>query len=156
MNNKLLAWIVSGVVLAAIVAAFFAVGSPAKQRLVRFDERRVADLQNIQSRIITYWQQKATLPNQLADLQDDISGFKVPTDPETGQVYEYDVEADLTFELCANFNLASSGQEKNVPSPAYPEFGLDPYSQNWAHGEGRECFTRTIDPELYKPVNRLD
>jgi len=52
----------------------------------------------------------------------------------------------LSFDLCAIFKTESqnSGGNKAVPM-VYPY-----YNQNWDHGAGRVCFSRTIDPQLYK------
>src|SRR3989344_2587818 len=146
INNKTLAWIVSILVLAAVVAAFITIGGPSRQRSLRFDERRGSDLPAIQGQIITYWQQKNSLPASLSDLSDSISGFKAPTDPETTQAYEYSVTSSLNFQLCATFNLPSESDQTRAVPMMYP--GPD----NWSHGVGRVCFERSIDPQLYKPV----
>ncbi len=139
---------VIGMVAAGVVAAFFVVGSPQTQRERRFDEQRVGDLQNIQWQIVNYWQTKGVLPPALSALEDDISGFRVPADPQTRNVYEYRMEGNMTFELCAVFSLDSkdAGTGGVVPMPRAPaaEFGT-----NWEHGAGRTCFERTIDPDLY-------
>ncbi len=145
-NLKVLAWVVSAIVVIVVVGGFFLVGSPAHQRSLKFDEQRVSDLQSIQSQTINYWQQKNQLPANLDNLTDSISGFKAPKDPETGQAYEYSVQSNLSFQLCANFNLPSetSSEIRAIPMK-YP-------TDNWNHGSGRVCFDRTIDPELYKFV----
>jgi hypothetical protein len=43
-------------ILASLVWAFVVIGSPMKERLRRFDEQRVQNLQDIQWRITSYWQ----------------------------------------------------------------------------------------------------
>jgi len=138
--------------LAVIVAGIFVAGSPFTQRLVRFDEQRVADLQTIQSQIINYWQRKSALPKTLADLNDSISGFSAPKDPQTNADYEYRTTGKLAFELCGNFDLSSSNTQtgRNVPMAPAPYGG--PYADNWMHNQGRQCFERTIDPQLYPPI----
>lgn len=148
---RTLAWVVSVVVLGSVIGGFFLVGSPAHQRDVRLDDQRVGDLQNIQSQIINYWQQKNTLPVKLSDLQDSISGFVPPKDPD-GAAYEYTVKDPLTFELCATFKTANIGTDTagRYSKPMPVGFSNDSYSQNWNHRAGRTCFSRTIDPELYK------
>lgn len=149
---KTLAWIISVVVLGSIIGGFLLVGSPAHQRDVRFDNQRVGDLQNIQSQVLSYWQQKNVLPAKLSDLQDSMSGFVLPKDPETGIVYEYRVKDPLAFELCATFKTASVGTDTNgrYAKPMPVGYSGDRYSQNWTHSAGQACFSRTIDPELYK------
>lgn len=154
---KQFAWIVIFVVAASIIVGFLIVGSPAKQRSIRFDERRITDLQTLQGEIVNYWILKGKLPQSVDNLRDSISGFVPPNDPETGAVYQYHVKNPLSFELCAVFknkSLGLTGEESNrlTPRPASlpGESYQEPYQQNWQHGVGRVCFERTIDPELYK------
>jgi len=142
-------WVSVIVVLAGIVSGFFIVGTPAEQRLRRFDDQRVSDLQEIQNQIIYYWQQKDVLPSKLTDLNDSISGFVVPTDPATGADYIYNIQGELDFELCANFDKVSLAEGRNTyprqPGIYYP----GAYQENWSHEAGEKCFSRIIDPELY-------
>ena len=147
---KRFVWIVSAVVGLAVLGGFFLVGSPKEERLYRFDEQRVFDLQNIQSQIVSYWQRKERLPENLETLKDPISGYQIPADPQTGASYEYQVKGELVFELCAVFNrLGPSSLKSNI-------IARDPYGfgQNWEHQTGRTCFERTIDKELYQPLEK--
>jgi hypothetical protein len=152
-------------VLAAIVWAFYVMGSPFAQRVLRLDQRRVDDLQSIQWQVINYWQQKQKLPATLSDLTNPISSYAIPTDPEyqKGNIYEYAVLGDKKFQLCATFskpmpkgwvdNSASYGggmfeaRDMAVSSMPYPG-GMN---DSWDHEAGRTCFERTIDPDLYPP-----
>lgn len=144
-------WLVVGIVAVSLIAGFWIAGSPAYQRMVRFDEDRVNDLTYIQSEIVNYWQRKQTLPTRLSDLNNDISGFVSPKDPESGTEYEYRVTGNLTFELCATFGTSNEEEMKRIDSVARPYYyGID--SHRWPHGEGRVCFERTIDTDLYPPV----
>ncbi|MBI2121032.1 MAG: hypothetical protein HYT94_05410 [Parcubacteria group bacterium] len=149
---RMLAWIVSAAVLGSVITSFFLVGSPAHQRDVRMDNKRINDLQMLQSQTINYWQQKEKLPTSLADLEDSISGFVPPVDPETGAAYEYIMKDSLVFDLCATFKTESVGTDTTgrYSKPLPIGFSGDPYSENWSHSAGRACFTRTIDPELYR------
>ena len=140
------AWIAA---VAVVVVSFVVAGSPWYQRSVRFDEQRISNLQTIQSQAIQYWTQKNVLPATLADLTDSISGFKAPSDPETGKAYEYSVKGKLAFQLCADFTTKSITDSTNSGRP-YAEYPNDPYSQNWSHDIGKVCFDRTIDPDLYR------
>jgi hypothetical protein len=100
--------------------------------------------------VVNHWQQKNVLPEKISDLQDSISGFFPPVGPD-GVAYEYTVKDSLTFELCATFKTASVGSDTSGRTKPMPiGFVGDPYSQNWNHGIGRTCFSRSIDPELYK------
>lgn len=152
----LLGWSAGVMVGTSVIAGFFIAGSPWHQRSVRFDERRVNDLQMIQGELLRHWQMKGALPKDLDVLRDTISGFTAPRDPETGATYAYRSTGKLAFELCALFATSSAARFTEVrPVAPYPH---DPYVQNWDHGDGRVCFTREIDPELYpkepKPARR--
>lgn len=131
---------------AVIIGGFFLVGSPTSQRMVRFDQQRVNDLSTMQNEIITFWQQKDRLPADLSELSNDISGFRAPMDPETKMPYVYAIKSSLTFELCADFKTANADARYAQPTRS----PFDPYQQNWEHGVGESCFSRTIDPELYR------
>lgn len=156
-------WFVRAVAAVAgffIVFSFFAVGSPFSQRLKRFDERRIQDLQAIQYEIIYYWQAKNALPQTLAQLRDDIRGFVPPADPETGGSYQYKLLDPLQFELCADFktsNKQDSSDSKIKPAPLAPRevyYPIPAFEESWLHDSGRACFTRTIDPDKYPPLNK--
>lgn len=144
---RIFVWAVIVTVIVIVVYGFFAAGSPFKQRLVRFDRQKINDLQILQSQIVNYWQQKEKLPNSLDDLRDSISGFAPPQDPQVRTFYEYQKKDNLSFDLCANFNLDSEKNALLRPEP------IGPYGQktdSWDHGVGTVCFSRTIDPELYR------
>lgn len=143
--------------LAVIIAGFFIVGTPGQARAARFDMQKVSDLQSIQYQIVNYWQAKQHLPNALADLNNPISGFTVPTDPQTGAPYEYAVKWARGFELCATFNAPDRAGQNRYAVPALPTPAGDKPNtvhENWQHGAGRVCFDRSIDPELYPPLKR--
>jgi hypothetical protein len=141
------------VVLIAIITGFFIVGSPAKQRAQRFDDRRLSDLQSIQWQVVAYWQNTGHLPEMTDDLIDSLTGSTVPIDPETGEAYTYTKENDLSFTLCATFALdakedGSIGARPRMIDAPILELKGD---QHWDHAAGRTCFTRTIDPERHTP-----
>lgn len=149
---KILACGVSLFILVSIVAGFFTAGSPMKARLYNFDERKVSDLQSIQYEIMNTWQRKQVLPNNLSELNNNISGFKVPVDSQTKTTkeYEYAVKDKMVFELCADFNLPTNYGIVGKSVSAYPA-GV--YNENWNHEAGRQCFERTIDPVLYPKIS---
>jgi hypothetical protein len=155
--TKFNAWFGLALVIAAVVTGFIVVGSPAKQRSIKYDNQRISDLQTIQWQIINNWQQKGVLPVALNDLNDPLYGTIVPVDPETKAEYEYSVKSDLVFELCGTFDLAYEdtrgrgefgyGKGGYLMDVAYPSFGG--VDTNWKHEAGRACFERTIDPEKF-------
>ena len=108
------------------------------------------DLQMLQSQIVDYWVRKDSLPTDLNLLEDNITGFVIPVDPSSKMVYEYKIIDQLSFELCAVFSRSSeeSGLSRQVSKEYSTPYGL--YQQNWNHQAGRYCWTRNIDPDLYK------
>lgn len=147
-QSVLIGGIVSALVLVTIVSGFFVIGSPQSQRELRFDQQKVRDLENIQYQIIDHWRSTETLPSSLEALEDPLTGFVVPQDPQEGMAYEYSVvsAAENTFELCATFNRPSPQQDVEMPTRP---FGV--MSEHWQHDAGRTCFERTIDPEQFPP-----
>lgn len=139
-------WATGVLVVLTIVSGFVIIGSPQSQRALRLDQQRVSDLQSIQSQLVYVYQQKGTLPATLADLNDPLSYFAVPVDPQTKAAYEYAVKGTLSFELCATF--AAEGTDQYGSTVARPTvYGVT--GDNWQHTAGRVCFERTIDPQLY-------
>ena len=153
--SKVSAWVSGLVVIGLIITGFSIMGSPRTQRLFNYDNQKVQDLQNIQWQIVNFWQQKGELPETLSNLEDPISGFAAPLDSQTKEMYEYEITGPLAFQLCANFNLESkNGMARNgTPKPMMPEFSDSQVQEVWTHGEGRHCFDRTIDPDLY-PIRK--
>ncbi len=152
-SAKYFAWCTSILVLAVIIGSFFMIGSPMTARLLQFDQQKISDLQGIQQQVVNYYQRKAVLPNSLSDLNDSISGFTIPIDPQSGVSYEYAVkdETFLGFELCATFNKESTvGSTVSAPTSVY----LTSNIQNWNHSSGFVCFERTIDKQLYPLLNK--
>ncbi|PIR97755.1 MAG: hypothetical protein COT89_03195 [Candidatus Colwellbacteria bacterium CG10_big_fil_rev_8_21_14_0_10_42_22] len=156
-------------VTSAVIGAFMIIGSPMEQRALRLDQRRIEDLQNIQWQIVSYWQNKEVLPKTLNDLKDPLQGYSLPVDPEfeKGRTYEYNALKPLTFELCATFTkpmpegwveyyrgggivpMGGKGGYIEDMAISYPWPGGT--NDSWDHEEGRACFERTIDPEVYRP-----
>lgn len=140
-------------VVIAIVVGFLVMGSPYTQKEKRFDAERVSGLQTIQSQIISYWQAKQKLPATLTEIKDPLSGVTIPVDPISQAQYEYIVKGKTSFQLCATFSRetpAGAGMPGYAIPAAPSQKGT---SDNWQHSAGRACFDRTIDPELYPPLN---
>jgi hypothetical protein len=152
-------WATGALIVVTIFAGFFIIGTPWQARQYRLDDRRVTDLQSLQSEILSFYQQKQTLPSALTQLQDPTIYYTVPTDPSTGAQYEYRKTADLSFELCATFAAATranaNGRNVGITMPASPYGGPGISGENnWLHQAGRSCFSRTVDPDFYPPINK--
>lgn len=155
------AWGSALFVVASIVVGFIVMGSPTTQRLLRLDDQRVQALSSIQWQLVNYWQQKERLPETLEQLRDPISGFVVPVDPVTGEMYGYETTGKNTFKLCATFGASNQGSQvsyetsRPVPMPVPTKGYGNGIDENWQHSTGKVCFDRTIDPELYPSLKNV-
>jgi len=155
------------VVFGLIAYSVSVIGSPAQVRKIRFDEKRIENLSNIQSQVLYFWQRTKALPVNISELNSgDVGGsFILPTDPVTKAAYEYKVlenSKTFKFEICATFeternfdengnNLTAGSLYKtdryyDLANSYYSSYDVSPF---WNHGEGKSCFTRTIDPARY-------
>ena len=162
--------------IALIVWSFLIMGSPLTQRDLRIDDKRVQDLQNIQSQVINYWQQKEKIPETINDLKDPLSYATLPVDPEfeKGKKYEYVKVDKMKFQLCATFSLpmpkgwqesqgyrggvmpmATPAMDVATSNVAYPYPGPTGVNDSWDHQAGRTCFDRTIDKDIYPPYPKV-
>jgi hypothetical protein len=134
--DRLGKWLAIGGTLLAVVAVVLGLrlmGSPADQRQVRIDERRVGELEDLQRAIREYAKTNGALPSDIGKIGDRPGSTLSIGDPETGVSYEYQrIDAD-TFKLCADFTTDTARQ----PSEVWPAS-----SEEWTHGTGRHCFTR--------------
>jgi len=134
-------------VIAVIIAGFFIIGTPSKQRALRFDQTRTQALQEIQYQIIDYWQRTESIPQTLEDLKTGpMMDYTMSTDPETQVPYEYHPTGENTFELCATFTTEQS--QDPMLDRSYPIYG-GVNTDGWYHQSGRTCFNRVIDPRVY-------
>ncbi|PIR87496.1 MAG: hypothetical protein COU11_00070 [Candidatus Harrisonbacteria bacterium CG10_big_fil_rev_8_21_14_0_10_49_15] len=147
--RKAIIWASSVFIAIIVIGAFFVFGSPATARLRLQDQDRVNHLEVIQSQLLYRWQVSDELPQTLSELEDPLVGFRAPADPVTGEPYEYTKTGGLSFELCATFALPASEQSQSYPKPIMRDMAVSEMGDFWTHDAGRQCFTRTIDPELY-------
>ncbi len=117
------------VVASAVAVGLWLAGSPAEQRLLRLDQRRVYALMELARQAERRWQRDQRLPQTADELIDGQSLTRLPTDPATRQPYEYQVTAPREFEVCATFDR-----------PSRP----DQVSDFWSHEAGRRCFTFSV------------
>ena len=132
-SRKVWAIVIAVIIVVSIILGFSVLGSPQSQRLLRYDDQKIAELQNLQWQVINYWQQKKKLPAKI------------------GQPYEYKKNGNLTFEICATFNRENkipTLQRVSVLEGSYYKGGIMP-NDNWDHLAGYQCFTRVIDPIAY-------
>ena len=111
-------------VAAAVAAGLLITGSPAEQRLRRADEQRVAELRQLAGTAEFRWNREQRLPS-VDELVDGQYLTRLPTDPATGEPYDYRVTGPRQFEVCATFDR-----------PSRSELAGD----FWSHEAGRRCF----------------
>jgi len=121
--NKLAVIISSVIVLVAVITGFALIGSPVDERLRRLDEHRIDDLRRLFAVISEIYVLTDSLPDSLEDLVNGRQLSQLPTDPESGAMYHYEVIAPASFRLCAGFSSASAS------------------GVFWSHGAGLHCFT---------------
>lgn len=138
-KTKYFASIAGIIILASIIYGFTIMGTPAHQRDIRTDMKKIQDLQNMQSFISNYYVTKLILPANLSDIE--AQSGAIPKDPQTGLDYEYKVTDKNNFELCSSFKTSSTGAGY-ISTPYY-------YNSNWDYKAGNVCFKRNIQ-ELTK------
>jgi hypothetical protein len=151
-NRKVWAICIAVVILISIILGFSVLGSPQSQRLMRYDNQKVSDLQNIQYQVISYWQMNGIIPTSLSDIESSQQYVIIPTDPQSKTTYEYNKTGAMTFDLCAEFNKENLNTNQNqypVAPVSYPVKGGVIQNDNWNHGAGHQCFSRVIDPVAY-------
>jgi hypothetical protein len=129
--------VASALVLLGVLWAFMAAGSPMYGRMQRLDEKRVSDIQTIQTEMLNYlygsarWDSAVVtklpkpLPSSLDELAKNVTYQKLETaDPATGEPYEY-IPSGNTYKICAVFDLAKD----------------ESYNVFWNHPVGHHCFT---------------
>jgi len=120
-------WAAIVAVAAALALGFVNIGSPARERALSLDQRRVSDLSQIATAINRQW---ATSPKGRFALPATLD--KVPSlgdvqtkDPVTSRPFEYAPTSGTTYKLCATFeaqsftDVRSSGQSWNHPAGHY-------------------------------------
>lgn len=125
-GSYILVGVGTAVVIAAVIAGLMVLGSPAKERERRMDERRVEQLGEL-GRVVDFYRSKhGRLPSSLDELEREGGSALGTRDPGTQQAYEFRVLDTDKYELCAQFQQASR------------TVGF------WRHGAGRQCFALTV------------
>ena len=118
-------------VIACLGYSMFLLGTPGEQRSLRLDDQRKSNLINIAHNVDLYWELNGHLPESFGDMSGQRYSISSIHDPDTNEPYEYRIQGDNVYELCAFFSTDSS--ESKI---AYGTFS----DKAWDHGEGRHCF----------------
>jgi hypothetical protein len=141
--------VISGVVvLASIVWGFAVLGSPATQKLYKYDLVKINNLQEINNYITSFYAENGKLPENLENTG-NIGYYPNFVDPQTNKPYEYIKKDALNYSLCAEFNKASDSRLDKLSTPsAYPYGGI-----SGIHPAGRHCFEQKVNTNIYsKPI----
>lgn len=147
-NSRMIWRVVSAIVIiGSIVWGFSVLGSPRTQRLIKYDEQKVNDLMNITYAVQTHYSTNGVLPKDFVELA-KLNYSLMTIDSQTQKVYEYSVTDKTHYELCADFNKATSdnNNRNNITLPTG--------SVSWSHPAGRYCFPQTVVPNnsMYAPI----
>jgi hypothetical protein len=136
--HRVAGWASTAIVLIAAVGGIFAAGTPAEERLRKFDVRRAEDIRSIRDEVMTQtmgygWRNpnatlsiKQPLPASLDQVVSRaLQARPRIEDPQTKARYEYQVVEEGVFRVCATF-------EKDRDEPG---------DVAWNHPAGRHCFT---------------
>ncbi len=123
--------------IGSIVGGFLLMGSPAHQRDLRMDQRRINDLQAIENAAQVHATGRGALPESLQALVARPGLSLATRDPVSGQPYGYTVLDASRIRLCAVF----------ATDTAETHGGRRPgWQRDWVHGAGPTCFERRIEP----------
>lgn len=137
--GRMLAIAASVAMAAAVVAGLWMMGSPAHQRALRLDARRVTNLRTLTISIQRYWRVHQALPADLAAVDPKRMSS---ADPLTGKPYAYEKTGTDTYRLCAHFQAASP--DRDEARSRY--VAVTAYSLEWQHPKGRHCFDQRVTP----------
>ena len=126
--DQVFATVATVAVICGLVAGFWVLGTPGRQRLINADRQRLEDIRSIAQNL-----------SGKARGKDD---YKLPTtlsendlakDPLSKKTYFYQRLSEKTYQLCGEFATDSS----TYPLPNRPQ---EPNVDKWKHPQGRHCF----------------
>ena len=118
------------VALASIIGGVALIGTPAEQRLIALDKKRVGDLRRLDNAVRSYHRRNGNLPESLAAISADWVAHIA--DPVTRETYTYRVTGERSYQICAVFARAD---DEPVPY------------RFKAHAKGFHCFDQKVEPK---------
>jgi hypothetical protein len=118
----------SVLVAAAVTLGLLVTPSPSIQRVINHDEQRVKDLAAIARAILDYQRVNGRFPASMRDLPEAAS-LRL-SDRATGTAYDYILNENRRFQLCADFATVSDEAKAWFP----------PEASGWKHQSGHICF----------------
>jgi Domain of unknown function (DUF5671) len=126
LRDRIYAGVAAVVVVTMIIVGLTMIGPPADERARRLDERRVSELQQIETAVDVYFARHKRLPESLQALAAEVGLPPALGTPPAGP-YEYRVIDDSHYEVCATFQRASAESSRWTEG-------------FWSHVPGRRCF----------------
>ncbi len=151
-------------VVGGVALGFFMTGSPAHQRDVEADNRRVQDLATIAQEIYSFVNpapkpgQTSTVSRALPGSLDELpfAYSTQPHDPMSGASYEYHPASETNYRLCATFATDATEAARCIGNPgmrcpAAPASAYGPriFSE---HPAGNYCFELDASKSPYETV----
>lgn len=136
--DQIFATVATLAVVAGVLAGFWVLGTPGRQRAIAADRQRLQDLQSIAADLHFRYQDSDDF-----QLPASLDAERQQRDPLTDEPYEYRSLSDTTYELCAEFATDSS---------TYPLRNTARRNEFWQHPAGEHCFEFEVDeqpPSVY-------
>ncbi|MEI6660071.1 MAG: DUF5671 domain-containing protein [bacterium] len=158
VSRKIWVAVSSVIVIGGIIWGFSVIGLPHTQQLIRYDEQKVGDLQNLNYQVQDYWNINNKLPLVLEDIMSCKVVSNIVTNPpirqscsdgQTMKRYEYKKTGNNTYSLCAEFNKESQVGVRGGYS--YPDYN----NTSWAHPAGYFCFPQVVASPLKVPPTAI-
>jgi hypothetical protein len=127
------------IVGASLVLSLFSMESPQKAREKRLDNLILNSFDSISMAIDTHYNDKAGLPEELSDLNSEFLQFEQMHDPQTKEMFAYNILDEKTYELCANFRTETTEKSQGYKMN---------YQRN--HQQGWQCLKREVS--YFKPL----
>lgn len=119
-------------VLALSVQVFSIAGTPFSQQLIKLDNNRLSEFNEIKYKIESYYSTNKKLPSDLKELKDLDSKLSI-IDPKTKSEYNYKTISNSQYELCTEFSVDSKENTDRT-------YSHDKISYN----KGYDCISYTV------------
>ncbi len=132
-------------VLASLITSFFFVESPTAARNRKHDQSLVANFEQIDSGINSYFNENKKLPDNLSVLVNEkrfITELMIK-DLITNEPIVYNILGEKKYQICATFSTSNIGVSPNI----------DYSVTRWPHKQGSDCISQQIFQADKGPVN---
>lgn len=140
-NNVIRIYFYGAMAIAAIalVASFFFIDSPLKVRDQKFDQAIINKFSQIDYAVNAYYGENKKLPTDLNTLLNGGSTYYIIasdlTDPGTGKIFDYKIDAKDSYELCSTFRTENKSQADDK------SYYVD---TRWLHDAGYQCLKQRV------------